>query len=152
MQPWWKNCSQDWPTLAHGLASINSTGLILKFCLSLLSRCWPFGKRFCWESITGTLFLEGKTFISTMIWVFSSPWTQDMLEGLNFLITWRHCSDLSPWWCPTTPSLPRSCFSHKDLHRQRSWVKKWLNCINYQVSSCQSKITMISVWERLKVF
>ena len=152
MQQWWKNCSQDWLTLAHGLASTSSTGLILKFCQSLPSKFWPFDKHFYLESTIGTLFLEGKTFTSTMIWAFSSQWTLGTLEGLSFLITWRPFSDLLQWWCPTTPSLPKSCFSHKDLPQQRSWVKKWQNSTNYPVSSYPSKITMILVWELLKVF
>lgn len=125
---------------------MSSIELILKYCRLLLNNCWLFESHYWMKKINLNL--------KVLRYLLRTPteclllWTQDMLAERNYLIIWNLSSGQSAWWYLIMRWLLKLCFSQKDSKMHRHYLKKWCNCISLVLSSCRSKIIMISVWEQ----
>lgn len=81
----------------------------------------------------------------------SSQWTLGTLAAQNSLITWRHCSGLSPWWCPTMPWSQRYHFSPSASLTQRSLPARSQQHSNSAQSNWVARSTLIIIFSLLYI-
>jgi len=142
----WVDFSAVWLKEELGHALTSSIVLILKCCLSSLSKSWLFSRQ-SKETILN-LSSRQELFPWTKDSECLSLWTLVTQAEPSYQITLKLSSDQSQWWFLTTPSSLKSSSSLKVSKLPSPWHVRWCSSISCPLNSSPNKTTTTSVWEQ----